>query len=49
MRTTSPRISASTARRLDRADAYLHVRAINCQCHRSSVSGVTIVAPWRKV
>jgi hypothetical protein len=44
IRTTKRRISASTPRRLDRGVAYVHLRATNCRCQRSDVSGVTMVA-----
>src|SRR5947209_7478651 len=47
MRTTKRRISASTPRGWDRR-AWVHVQATSCRCHRSKVSGVTIVATWRK-
>jgi hypothetical protein len=47
MRTASRRISASTPRRLDRGVAYVHFRATSWQCHRSNVSGVTIMAASR--
>jgi hypothetical protein len=43
---TRRRISVSTLRRPARV-GYVHLRAINCRCHRSKVSGVTIVAIGR--
>jgi len=47
IRTTKCRISASTPRGWDRR-AWVHLQATSCRCHRSRVSGVTIVATWRK-
>jgi hypothetical protein len=48
IRPTSWRISARTPRRAVLFLAYVHLRAINCRCQRSNVSGVTIVATSRK-
>ena len=41
IRTTSRRISPCTQGRPSRGDPYVHLRAINSQCHRRIVSGVT--------
>ena len=46
-RTTKRRLSASTPQGWDRR-AFVHLQATSCRCHRSKLSGVTIVATWRK-
>src|SRR5262249_52235198 len=48
MRTMSEEMAFMIPGRPDRGGVNVHLRAINCRCHRRIVSGVTMVATWRK-